>query len=331
MAPPPPSADAPSADARGAGRAPASQRAREALLTIPRGVAQVDFQPSVWTGLLFLIALFVGGWQFGAFALLGVVTATATAHLLGVTWDRVSMGLEGFNGTLIGVAFVLYLGATWSTVAVVVGGAVAGSVLTAALNAVLTPYNLPTFTAPFCVVALVMAIGAPSYGRVWGDHANTAPPSAADPGTAMTWHDFWQGFFNGIGQVFFQDKWYVGLIFLIGLAVSSRVVAAAAAVSSLIGLLTGWWLGAQAADLGAGLYGYNAVLTGIALGGTFVALSPAGAVYAAIGAATAAGLTAGLTNLFNVVGGHTLTWPFVLVAWVFLAAVPIFSKIRRAA
>ncbi|MEU8343289.1 urea transporter [Actinomadura meyerae] len=330
MASSPPSADAPR-ESPGERPAPASERAKDALLTIPRGVAQVDFQPSVWTGLLFIVALFVGGWQFGAFALLGVVTATVTAHLLGVDRDRISMGLEGFNGTLIGVALVLYLGADWSTVPLVIGGAVAGSVLTAAMNAVLTPYDLPTFTAPFCVVALVMAIGAPSYARVWAGHTNTAPPSATDPGTAMTWTDFWHGFFNGVGQVFFQDTWYVGLIFLVGLAVSSPLAAGAAAVSSLIGLLTGWWLGAQAADLGAGLYGYNAVLTGIALTGTFLVLSPAGAVYAVIGAATAAGLTAGLTNLFNVVGGHTLTWPFVLVTWVFLAAVPIFSRIRRPA
>jgi urea transporter len=323
-------ASSPSTDAQDGERVPAD-RAKDAVLTIPRGVAQVDFQPSVWTGLIFIIALFVGGWQFGAFALLGVVTATVTAYLMGVDRNRVLMGLEGFNGTLIGVALVLYLGTDWSTVPLVFGGAVAGSVLTAALNSVLTPYNLPTFTAPFCVVVLVMAIGAPSYQRIWANHAPSAPPSATDPGTTMTWHDFWHGFFNGIGQVFFQDVWYVGLIFLIGLAVSSRLVAAAAAGSSLIGLLTGWWLGAQAADLGAGLYGYNAVLTGIALTGTFVALTPAGVGYAVIGAATAAGLTAGLTNLFTVVGGHTLTWPFVLVTWVFLAAVPVFSRIRRTA
>ncbi|NEA23651.1 urea transporter [Actinomadura bangladeshensis] len=323
-------ASSPSTDARDGERVPAD-RAKDAVLTIPRGVAQVDFQPSVWTGLIFIVALFVGGWQFGAFALLGVVTATVTAYLMGADRNRVLMGLEGFNGTLIGVALVLYLSPTWSTAALVVGGAVAGSVLTAAMSAVLTPYNLPTFTAPFCVVALVMVIGAPSYHRLWEDYANTLPPSATDPGTTMTWSYFWHGFFNGIGQVFFQDVWYVGLIFLIGLAVSSRLVAAAAAVSSLIGLFTGWWMGAQAADIGAGLYGYNAVLTGIALTGTFLALTPAGVVYAAIGAATAAGLTAGLTNLFSVVGGHTLTWPFVLVAWVFLAAVPVFTRIRRAA
>lgn len=323
-------ASSPGDDPRAGERTPASPGPVDAALTIPRGVAQVDFQSSYWTGLIFVIALFVGGWQFGVFGLLGTVTATLTAHVLGVAWDRVSMGLEGFNGTLIGVGLVLYLGASWMTAALVIGAAVAGSVLTSALNTVLKPYDLPTFTAPFCVVTTVVVIGAPAFERVWSGAPDLPPPSAADPGTAMSWSDFWQGWFSGIGQVFFQDEWYVGLIFLAGLAVASRLVAAAALVSSLIGLLVGWWFGAQAADIGAGLYGYNAVLTGIALTGTFILLSRAGAVYAAIGAATAAGLTAGLSVLFDVVGGHTLTWPFVLVTWVFLAAVPIFSRIRRA-
>ncbi|OLT30813.1 urea transporter [Actinomadura sp. CNU-125] len=317
-------------DGSGTGGPGAHERPREAVLTIPRGVAQVDFQSNYWTGLIFIIALFVGGWEFGVFGLLGTITGTVTASLLGVDRDRITLGLEGFCGTLVGVGLVLYLGVNWMTVALVIGSAVATSILTAAMRTVLDPYDLPTFTAPFCVVTLVMVIGAPSFDRVWADHRNTAPPSATDPGTAMSWHDFWQGFFNGVGQVFFQDDWYVGLIFLIGLAVASRLVAAAAAVSSLIGLLVGWWLGAQAADLGAGLYGYNAVLTGIALTGTFVALSRTGVVFAAIGAATAAALTAGITDLFNTVGGHTLTWPFVLVTWVFLAAVPLMSRLRRA-
>ncbi|MEU8796526.1 urea transporter [Spirillospora sp. NPDC048819] len=318
-------------DAHGEERPPASPGPVDAALTVPRGVAQVDFQSSHWTGLIFIVALFVGGWEFGVFGLLGTVAATLTAYLLGVTWNQISLGLEGFCGTLIGVGLVLYLGTSWMTAALVIGAAVAGSVLTAAMRTVLKPYNLPTFTAPFCVVTTAVVIGAPSFERVWSGHPDSSPPSATDPGTAMTWHDFWQGVFNGIGQVFFQDEWYVGLIFLIGLAVASRLVAAAAFASSLLGLLIGWWFGAQAADLGAGLYGYNAVLTGIALTGTFIVLSPVGVVYAAIGAATAAGLTAGLTDLFDVVGGHTLTWPFVLVTWVFLAAVPILSRLRRTA
>ncbi|MBO2442714.1 urea transporter [Actinomadura nitritigenes] len=320
-----------SAGARGEPPRPPADRIRDGVLAILRGVAQVDFQPGHWTGLIFLAALFVGGWQFGAFGLLGCVTATLTAWLLGVPRDRISAGLEGFSGTLVGVGLVLYLGTSWVTALVVIGAAIGASMVNSALNVLLKSYDLPALTAPFCVVTLLMLIAAPSFHRVWVRHPRNVAPAVAHPGTAVSWTDVWHGFFNGFGQIFFQDKWYVGLIFLVGLAVSSRTVAAVACAASLIGLLMGWWLGAQAANLGAGLYGYNAVLTGIALAGTFVALGPVSLGYAAIGAATAAVTTPAITNTFGIIGGHALTWPFVLVTWVFLAAVPTLSRLRRTA
>lgn len=298
---------------------------------ILRGVAQVVFQPNPWVGLVFLVALFVGGWRFGVFGLLGTVTATLTAHLLGVSWsDRVALGLEGFSGTLIGVGLALYFDVSWLTVLLVIFGAVAGSVLTSALNVLLMPYKLSALTAPFCVITTVMVVGGSSFSRVWARQVSTAAPSATAPGTGMSWDHLWRGTFSGIGQVFLQGQWYVGLIFLAGLVLAGWRVGLVALVSSLTGLITGWVLGAQAADLGAGLYGYNSVLTGVALFGTFVVATPVSAGYALVGAVAAAGLTAGISNLFAVAGGHTLTWPFVLVTWTFLAAVPMFSRIARA-
>jgi urea transporter len=318
-------------DPSGQGPHPETRSGLDRLLTVPKGVAQVDFQANPWTGLVFILALFVGGWQFGVFGLLGTVVATLTAFLLGASWkERVSPGLEGFCGTLIGVSLVLYLGATWTTVLVVILGAIGGSVLTSALSVLLAPYDLPTFTAPFCVVTTAVVIAGPSYARVWAGHPGAGPPSAADPGTAMNWTYLWQGVLNGIGQVFFQNKWYVGLIFLVGLFVAGWTTGLVALLASLVGLLTGWAMGVQAADLGAGLYGYNAVLTGLALFGTFVAVSRVSAVYALIGAVSATAVTATVGNLLEVAGGHTLTWPFVLVTWVFLAAVPMLKKIKRA-
>ncbi|WP_271218563.1 urea transporter [Streptosporangium carneum] len=41
-------------------------------------------------------------------------------------------------------------------------------------------------------------------------------------------------------------------------------------------------------------------------------------------------LTAAPTTFFAPFGGHPPTWPFVLVTWAFLAAVPAFAPLRRA-
>ncbi|MEV8631834.1 urea transporter [Streptosporangium sp. NPDC051023] len=305
-------------------------RLPDLLVAVVRGVGQVDFMASPWTGLIFLVALFVGGWRYGLYGLLGSAVATLTADALGAARDRVALGLEGFSGTLIGVAFALYFGVSWTTTLLVILGCVAGSVITSALVTLLKPFNLPTFTAPFCIVTSATLLAAPAFERIKQGKIGPALPSAATGRTALTWNDVWQGMFNGIGQVFFQNKWYVGLIFLVGLVVGSRVAAVAAVLSSLVGMGIAWVLGAPAADIAAGLYGYNAVLTGMALAGIFVALTPPGGLYAFLGALAATGLTAALTTFFTPFGGHTLTWPFVLVTWAFLAAVPAYALIRRA-
>ncbi|WP_329522222.1 urea transporter [Spirillospora sp. NBC_01491] len=294
-----------------------------------RGVAQVEFISNPWTGVLFIIALFVGGWQFGVFGLLGTVVATLTAVALGIDRKRVLIGLEGFCGALIGVSLVLYLGTNWMTVVLTIAGCIAGSVLTAAMVTVLTQYNLPTFTAPFCVITTVIVVAAPTFERVWRGHTSAALPAPVSTSTTLTWSDAWHGLFNGIGQIFFQDKWYVGLIFLVGIVVASRIAAVAAVLASIVGILVGWGLGAPTESIGKGLYGYNAVLTAMALAGIFVVLTPAAGVFALVGAAAAAGLTAALTNFFTPVGGHTLTWPFVLVTWIFLASVGTAHALRR--
>ncbi|MFI0423592.1 urea transporter [Spongiactinospora sp. 9N601] len=303
-------------------------RPRELPLATLRGVCQVEFQNNVWTALLFLLALFLGGWRFAVFGLLGALVSTVTAWVLGVGRDRIAIGLEGFNGTLIGVALVLFFDLTWVTVLVVIAASVLGAVVTAALTTLLAPYDVPALTAPFCVVTSLVMIGGPAFGRVWEARFPVRPPVARD--ASLTFTDIWQGLLNGIGQVFFQDKWYVGLVFLVGLLVASRVAALAAVAGSAIGIVVGALLGATAADIGAGLYGYNAVLTAIALCGVFVALTSMGALYAALGAVAAVVVGAAVSALFKPVGGPALTWPFVLVTWTFLAAVPMFSKIHRA-
>ncbi|YCK39287.1 urea transporter [Actinomadura sp. ATCC 39365] len=188
--------------------------------------------------------------------------------------------------------------ARWITLLLVVVGAIMGSVLTSALRTLLGPHDLPGLTVPFCAVATIMAVGGPAHERVWRGHVLAAPPSATSPGTTVTFADLWQGLLNGVGQVFFQGKWYVGLIFLIGLAFAGWRVAGAALAAGAVGILVAVLLGAPAADIGAGLYGYNAVLTGIALCCAFVVPTVLGLLYALAGVVATTVLTAFVGYLF---------------------------------
>lgn len=299
--------------------------------TLLRGVAQVDLMSSVLCGVFFVAALFASGWYFGLAGLLGVSVSSLTAFAFGVTPSRVVAGLEGFNGCLVAVAFVFYLGRDkLSTWLLILAGSVAVAMVTSALVTILGTWRIPTFTLPFCLVATAMTIATPGWQRIWHGRANSAAlPKPVSGASSLDWSDLWHGFFANVSQIFFRPQWYVGVLFLAGLLVASRTAALMACLGSVVGILTGWILGAPGVHVAQGLLGYNSVLVAISLGGVLVALSVWAVFYAAVGASVAAGLTAALTAFFAPVGGHTFTWPFVLTALVFLAAVPSFSRLRR--
>jgi urea transporter len=136
---------------------------------------------------------------------------------------------------------------------------------------------------------------------------------------------------RGIGQVMFQDNPLSGLLFFIGIGWGSYAagmpqVAIGGMVALVVATLTAQWLRVDAADLGAGLYGYNAYLVGLAFG-TFLAVSPLWWVYVALGGAVSVPATLGTAKVFKTWGVAALTAPFVLTTWLFLLATYAFSAI----
>ncbi|GHF35144.1 urea transporter [Kitasatospora xanthocidica] len=296
-----------------------------------RGVAQVDFMPSVVCGALFVAALFAAGPAYGLYGLLGSAVSTAVAYGLGLDRRAVGIGLHGYNGCLVALGCAVLLGGGRpATVAVAVLGSAVVVVVTAGLGTVLSTWRLPALTAPFCLVSTALAAAAPGLRRLWRGAAEPAAlPVAAVGETGLGWDRLWRGFFANIGQVFLLPQWYVGLLFLAGLFAASRLAGVMACAGSATALLTAWAFGAPAEAVGQGLLGYSGVLVALALCGVFVAPSAWSAGYALLGAATATVLTPALDAICAPFGGHAFTWPFVLTAMLFLAAVPAVPRLRR--
>ncbi len=310
------------------GHAPPPRHTLKGLaLGTVRGVGQVDFQASVWTSLVILAALWVESWEIGLFATIGAVVSTLTARLLAVPHATLVQGLMTYCGVLGGIAMVVYLGNHPSTYVLAVVSAVMCTLTTATLNHLLGPVGLRAFTGPFCLVSLVMVLGAPSFERVWHGTPESAVTPATPRSPVVSWTDLWHGFFSNVSQIFFVPTWYVGLIMLAGLFLAGVRVGLFAVLGSAVGLLTAWALGAPAALIGEGIYGYNAVLTSLAFGVVLLRSTAWNTAYAVIAAAASTGLTASLSVLFKVFGSHTFTWPFNITTWALLAAVPLLPRI----
>lgn len=297
--------------------------------SVLRGIGQVMLQNNSYAGLIFLVGIFYNSAVLGWAALLGAVASTATAMLLGAERSRISAGLFGFNGVLVGIALLYFLEPELLTWGYVVLAAASSTIIMAALLNLLGTWNIPTLTAPFVITTLLFILACARFGRL---HSTDILPTAGLPKSAavegvVTASTLVEGLFNGVAQVFFQGSVITGLIFIIGLLLSSRAACSAALLGSLLGMLVAWGLGAAEPAIRSGAFGFNCVLTAIVFAG-FMVINVASVAYATLAVIATAVVFAALSAALEPLGMPALTSPFVLVAWLFLLASPLFRRLQ---
>jgi urea transporter len=133
---------------------------------------------------------------------------------------------------------------------------------------------------------------------------------------------------RGIGQVMFQDNPLSGLLFFVAIGWGSYAsgvpqVAWGGLVGVLAATLMAYWLRVDEAALRSGLYGFNAYLVGLALA-TFMVPSTMLWVYVVLGGAVSVVVMLAIANVMKTWSVPALTAPFVLTAWLLLAATNLF-------
>lgn len=293
--------------------------------TVLRGVGQVMFQDSMWTGLLFFIGIFWGAYAegFGIVAwgaLVGVVVSTLTGYLLRLPDDNGAQGLWGFNGVLVGCAFPTFMGNTvWMWIALILCAAMTTWVRTG-LNNIFGKWGVSSFTFPFVLstwffllAARVMHGMPPAFESTPDFPAETLGHLDMSFGALVI---YW---LKGVAQVFLINNWVTGICFLIGLALCSWRASLWAAIASALSLLTAIVWQAPGAAVADGLYGFSAVLTGIALGATFCRSNDWRTwIWAILGIEVTVFIQAGMNAAFAPLGLATLTGPFCIGTWLFL-------------
>ena len=302
--------------------------------TLLRGTGQVMFQNNPLTGLLFLAGIFVNSGKLGGLGILGLATSTLTAYLLGADRTLIRNGLFGFNGILVGIGLAFFLNYNGLLIGYIILGGALSTVAMMALANVFSVWDMPALTAPFVLTAWLLLFAVLLFANLRPGPliAPAAPDVRMLPPTALraaatgvgaiglTPTNMTNALFRGIGEVMFQDKLATGVIFLFAIFVNSRISALFALLGSALGALTAWTVGASGIAVFHGLYGFNAVLCGIALGGLFFVLTWRSAIYALAAAIISALVFAAIGVFLAPIGMPALTAPFVLVTWIFLLA-----------
>ena len=136
---------------------------------------------------------------------------------------------------------------------------------------------------------------------------------------------------RGTGQVMLQNNPLTGALFIAAIAWGSYAAGApevlAGAVLALVSsTLVAMWLRVEAQALSDGLYGYNAILVGMALP-TFLEPTPLLWSYIVLGAAVSVVAMLAAANLTRTWQLSALTFPFVIVTWALLLSAFAFSGI----
>jgi urea transporter len=295
----------------------------ELIKIILRGASQVMFQNNIWCGLLFIVGIFWGSYETGNGlvawgALLGLIVSTSTGFILDLPDNEGEEGLWGFNGILVGCAFPTFMGDSVLMWLSLILCAMMSTWVYRAFNNILAQYKVSSFTFSFVFTTWIFLLASRAMD---GLSPHALPSIGIAPLTPLIKYDilslieYW---LKGISQVFLVNSWVTGAIFLLGLFISNKWAGIWAAVASAVSLFIAILFSASGGSITEGLYGFSAVLTGLALGMTFYKVNIRTAIWALLGIIATVFIQAAMNVLLSPVGIPTLTGPFCLATWLFL-------------
>lgn len=292
-----------------------------------RGIGQVVFQNNPLSGLIILAALFYNSWIYGSICILGVVVSTTTAIMLKADRGLIRDGLFGFNGALVGLALIAFTSENFRTGAVpsiymvvyIIAAAAMTSMVFSSIATLLGPYKVAALTMPFVLVAWLFLFAVLKFDSIHaGPLAKPVSPNQFPDGVAYMLPTWYMGIGNAIGQIFFQDNWVSGYLMLIGIGIHSRISAGMALMGAALAAFVAVIYGAPEGAIRDGLFGYNAALTAIALGGFFLVLTWRSFLFTVFGVIVTTWLWASVAIFLAPIGMPVFTSTFVIVTWFML-------------
>ncbi|XP_070483685.1 urea transporter 2 isoform X1 [Equus przewalskii] len=287
-----------------------------------RGTAQVMLVNNPLSGLIIFIGLLIQNPWWTIAGCLGTVVSTLTALTLSQDRSAIASGLHGYNGMLVGMLIAVFsqkLDYYWWLLLPVTFTAMACPVLSSALNSIFSKWDLPIFTLPFNL-ALTLYLAATGHYNLFFPTTLVEPPSSVPN---ITWTEIempllLQAIPIGVGQVYGCDNPWTGGLILVALFISSPLICLHAAFGSIVGILAALTVAMPFETIYMGLWSYNCVLSCIAIGGMFYALTWQTHLLALVCALFCAYMGAACTNIMSVVGVPPGTWPFCLSTLIFL-------------
>ncbi|MFG0929602.1 urea transporter [Staphylococcus sp. 231237_7MaSpsaltlick] len=289
-----------------------------AVRIILKNIAQVLLLNNAWTGLFILLGLFVGNWKVGIMALAASVIALLLAKRTNYSNEEINTGLAGFNPVLTAIALTLFLVPEWYSILIAFIAIVITMPIGSAFREFFKPFGVPMLTMPYVFVSWVILLMSFQFKFVNAD-VNILPDTVQEIQFSGHSIHFINAFLSGFSEIFLLKSIMAGLLILIGIFIASRKAGVFAIVVNLIGFTAVLVLGANHDQINDGLFGYNVILTVLALGVAFRTRIQR-YISIVLGILLTVVLHAGMTTLLTPFGLPVFTLPFIIATWIMLFA-----------
>jgi urea transporter len=267
-----------------------------------RGFSQLCFQSNELTGAFFLAAVLVASPISAAYLLVAGIIAPAGRMLMGERGPVLATGLPGLNPSLVALSIPAFFEAGWTNVGMwgVLVVSVAATIVLVRICIAILPF--PTLALPLIIIFWILYALEP--------HIDVLQPVSFGHSATASFHPL-IAVLHSLGEAVFSPTTLSGLLFLVGVSLSNWRHGFVALIGAVIGTLVAYYyhhVDPTSADLG--LYGFNGVLTAVAvfaICGGQLRLAILGALIATI-----------LMPVIAEVGVPTLSLPFVLTTWLVL-------------
>lgn len=292
----------------------------KSIHTFFKNISQVVLLENTWTGLLILIALWIGNWKIGLAAMIGSTISLMTARHFNYTDEEIHSGLAGFNPVLIAIDLTLFLLWSWQSILVILISIVLAMPIAQAIKNFLKPFHLPELTTPFVVITWVVLLMSQQFKFV-KTNVDVLPLTAdVHINLNTTFHPI-HAFFNDVSQIFLVEHTISGILIVIACFIASRRTGIYLLIANFLGLLLEFFFGADIGTLNEGLFGFNLMLSIIAIGVTFRSANHLKAVIAFVLTVVMTPMMYAATATFlEPIGIPSLTFPFIITTWTLLLA-----------
>ena len=313
------------------------QDVNEFVDTILNSYSQIFFSTHKPFAILIMLVTFIDFYT-GFFGFISVLTAAIAGRLLGFNREVMRKGLLGFNSLLAGLGLGIYFSPSLYLLAIVILASLFTFLISVSLQGVIGKYGLPFLSVPFILSLWAFMLAANTF-QVLGLNergiytlnelytlGGTHLVHAYEYLNNLTLPDSIRAYFFSLSAILFQYNLLTGFIIAVGLLLFSRIAFSLSLLGFFIAFGFYHLIGAEVTSYDYSFFGFNYILSSIALGGFFLIPSRNAYLWMILVIPFVAILTISLNTIFIQFKVPIYALPFNIVVLLFLYALKFREK-----